>query len=70
MAKRFIQRRSNVTKVLVEPRSYDQVHRKNDAFTHGHAADNFLRLPHWSYLSIHFANLFMMANWTLVLSKY
>ena len=34
IAKRLIQRRNIVTRVRVEPRSFDQDHRKNDAFTH------------------------------------
>ena len=32
--KRLIQGRNNVTRVRVEPRSFDQGRRKNDAFTH------------------------------------
>ena len=32
--KRLIQGRNNVTRVLVEPRSFDQGRLKNDAFTH------------------------------------
>ena len=52
IVKRLIQERNNVTRVLVEPRSFDQGRRKNDTFTHsatlptypfGHAAD----LPIW-----------------------
>ena len=34
IVKRLIQRRNNVTRVRVEPRSFDQGRRKNDAFTH------------------------------------
>ena len=34
IVKRFIQGRNNVTRVRVEPRSFDQSRRKNDAFTH------------------------------------
>ena len=34
VVKRLIQERNNVTRVRVEPRSFDQSHRKNDAFTH------------------------------------
>ena len=32
--KRLIQGCNNVTRVRVEPRSFDQVRHKNDAFTH------------------------------------
>ena len=32
--KRLIQGRNNVTRVRVEPRSFDQGYQKNDAFTH------------------------------------
>ena len=34
IVKRLIQGRNNVTRVRVEPRSFDQGRRKNDAFTH------------------------------------
>ena len=34
IVKRLIQGRNNVTSVRVEPRSFDQGRRKNDAFTH------------------------------------
>ena len=34
IVKRLIQGRNNVTRVRVEPRSYDKGRRKNDAFTH------------------------------------
>ena len=34
IVKRLIQGRNNVTRVRVEPRSFDQSRRKNDAFTH------------------------------------
>ena len=34
IVKLFIQRRNNVTRVWVEPRSRDQSRRKSDAFTH------------------------------------
>ena len=34
IVKHLIQGRNNVTRVRVEPRSFDQGHRKNDAFTH------------------------------------
>ena len=34
IVKRLIQERNTVTMVRVEPRSFDQSHRKNDAFTH------------------------------------
>ena len=34
IVKRLIQRQNNVTRVRVEPRSFDQGRRKNDAFTH------------------------------------
>ena len=34
MVKRLIQGRNNVTRMRVEPRSFDQGRRKNDAFTH------------------------------------
>ena len=34
IVKRLIQRRNNVTRVRVEPRSFDQGRRKNDAFIH------------------------------------
>ena len=34
IVKRLIQGRNNVTRVPVEPRSFDQGRRKNDAFTH------------------------------------
>ena len=33
IVKRLIQERNNVTRVWVEPRSFDQGHRKNDAIT-------------------------------------
>ena len=34
IVKRLIQGRNSVTRVRVEPRSFDQGHRKNDAFTY------------------------------------
>ena len=34
IVKRLIQGRNNVTRVRVEPRSFDQGRRENDAFTH------------------------------------
>ena len=34
IVKHLIQGRNNVTRVRVEPRSFDQGRRKNDAFTH------------------------------------
>ena len=34
IVKHLIQGRNNVTRVWVEPRSFDQGHRKNNAFTH------------------------------------
>ena len=34
MVQRLIQERNSVTRVLVEPRSFDQGRRKNDAFIH------------------------------------
>ena len=34
IVKRLIQGRNNVTRMQVEPRSFDQGRRKNDAFTH------------------------------------
>ena len=34
IAKRLIQGRNSVTRVRIEPRSFDQGRRKNDAFTH------------------------------------
>ena len=34
IVKRLIQGRNNVTRVRVEPKSFDQGRRKNDAFTH------------------------------------
>ena len=34
IVKRLIQGRNNVIRVRVEPRSFDQGRRKNDAFTH------------------------------------
>ena len=38
IVKRLIQGRNNVTRVRVEPRSFDQGRRKNDAFTHSATA--------------------------------
>ena len=34
IVKRLIQGRNNVTRVRIQPRSFDQGRRKNDAFTH------------------------------------
>ena len=68
IVKRLIQGRNSVTRVRVEPRSFDQGRRKNDAFTYsatlptylfGHAADLPIRprCRHW----LGFAQ--SMSNW-------
>ena len=41
IVKRLIQGRNNVTRVRVEPRSFDQGRRKNDAFTHSATLPTF-----------------------------
>ena len=54
IAKRLIQGRNNVSNVRIEPRSFDQGRRKNDAFTHsaklltsGCDCDNGSSIPFW-----------------------
>ena len=45
IVKRLIQGRNNVTRMLVEPRSCDQGHRKNDPF--GQAAEKLINWSCW-----------------------
>ena len=59
IVKRLIQGRNNVTRVRVEPRSFDQGRRKNDAFTHS------ATLPTNMCLIFHLA---IMKKWTVVCS--